>query len=785
MSDWIRRTVEFRGVVQGVGFRPAICRLARGAGLSGSVQNRRGSVRLVLAGGTAAVDAFLDGLPRHLPPGSRVESVTDVASESLAVPPAEGFHILESENGTGHEVLIPADLSLCPDCAAEVLDPASRRYGYAFTTCTRCGPRYTVLRSMPYDRARTTMSVFPLCDACRAEYDDPADRRFHAESMACPACGPRLVLETTGGQMLPGNPLRAARHELEQGRILAVLGLGGFGLAADAFHRGALERLRERKHRPHKPFAVMARDLETARLYARIPDAAAALLLSPESPIVVVEPHPEVLAEGRLPMDLLNPDTRTLGIMIPTTPLHLLLFHPLQGDPVPRFDLLVMTSGNRGGEPICLTGAEARDRLGGIADLLLLHDRAINLRNDDSLCALRHDGVPQVWRRARGYAPLPVRLGGPVARCALAAGADMKNTVAFAYGDRVVLSPHVGDLDTPEAVEGFEQVVAALPEFLERVPDVVAVDLHPDMQSTRMGRRLAARAGIDVVAVQHHHAHAVACLAEHGMREGLVLVMDGTGLGTDGTVWGAEVLRVDRNGFRRLATFEPAPLPGGDMAVRCPARQVVGRWAAAEVPVSAEWIRALGITREEAGVWEQQCRQGLNAPLSHAAGRVFDSFSVLLGLAPGTVTYEGQSAIRLEAAARQCPARADIPVIPWTGAERGGLFRIDWSPAFRLMAGGVPAGFDTAAWAMAVHHAVARAAFGMISYASGLKPVTCVGLSGGVFLNRVLCGLLGPMLEGAGMRPLFHAQTPPGDGCIALGQAVIAAGERKQESSCV
>ncbi len=773
--------MDFKGVVQGVGFRPAICRLACDSGLSGYVQNRRGSVRLVLAGGVSAVDSFLELLPSRLPSNSRLESITPVAEEFLDGAPAPGFTILESENGAGHEILIPADLAMCPACAAEVLDPACRRYGYAFTTCTACGPRYTVLRAMPYDRERTTMSAFPLCDACRAEYENPADRRFHAESMACPACGPRLSLETTGGQVLPGDVLRVARHELAQGRILGVLGMGGFGLAVDVFQPAAVTRLRESKHRPDKPLAVMARDLDTARRYARIPEAAAALLASPEAPIVIVELRADS-PDGRLvPMDRVNPDTGTLGIMLPSTPLHHLLFHPLKDDPLPPFDLLVMTSGNRGGEPICLTAAEARSRLGGIADLLLTHDRGINLRNDDSLCVLRHDGVPQVWRRARGYAPIPIRLARPLARCVLATGADMKNTVALAYGDRVVLSPHVGDLDTPEAVEGFEQVVTALPEFLERVPDVVAVDLHPDMQSARMGRRLAAKAGLEVKAVQHHHAHAVACLAEHGLREGLALIMDGTGLGTDGTVWGAEVLRVDRNGFRRLATFQPVPLPGGDMAVRCPVRQLVGRWVAAGVEVSDEWLAVLGITREDATVWEQQSRQGVNAPLSHAAGRVFDAFSVALGYAPATLTYEGQPAIRLEAAARRWQGSGALPVIPWSSAERDGMFRVDWGPAFCLLAGGRARGEDRDAWAMAFHHAVARAAFGMIEYGAQQAPTSCVALSGGVFMNRVLCGLLAPMLEERGIRPLFHSQTPPGDGCIAFGQAVIAAGERNQE----
>lgn len=775
---WVRKTVDFTGVVQGVGFRPTLYRLAREYGLAGSVQNRRGSVRLILVGELAPVDECLAAVPHRLPPHARIDGMTVISAEDLPAPAGNEFLILESDGGLSPEILIPADLVMCPACAAEVLDPADRRYGYAFTTCTHCGPRYTVLKSMPYDRARTTMSVFPLCDACRMEYDNPKDRRFHAESMACPACGPRLWLETTQGQALPGDPVRGAREALARGSLVGVRGLGGFLLAADAFDREALRRLRVRKHRPEKPLAVMARDLETARRYAVISEAAAELLTSPEGPIVIVDVRQDVLNEGRLPFDSINPESHTVGILLPTTPLHLLLFHQQGDDPVPDFDLLVMTSGNRGGEPICLTNAEARGRLGGIADLLLVHDREINLRNDDSLCVLQAGGGAHVWRRARGYAPHPIRLRWTLEQNVLAVGADMKNAVALAYGDRVVLSPHIGDLDTPEAVEGFEQVVATLPAFLERQPEVVAVDMHPDMQSTRMGRRLAAKLGVGVVAVQHHHAHAAACLAEHGLGEGLALVMDGMGWGPDGTIWGAEVLSVRKGGFRRLACFEPVPLPGGDAAVRCPSRQLVGRWMAAGVTMTDAWLKPLGVTREAVSVWEQQCRQGLNAPLSHAAGRVFDAFSVALGFAPAAITYEGQSAIRLEAAARECH-QATVPEIPWEGREVDGMFRVDWSPAFRLLSERSVVELHPSAWALAAHQAIARAALEMILYASRQERASFVALSGGVFMNRILNGLLVERLEEHGLKVFCHRKTPSGDGCIALGQAVIAAATRK------
>jgi hydrogenase maturation protein HypF len=781
----VRRTFELTGVLQGVGFRPALYRLAHEAQLGGWVQNRSGSVRLVLEGPPETVAAFMRDLPARLPPHARIDSVAAVAEENRERWDGDGFEIRPSGEGDEPDVLIPADLAMCADCRAEVLNPADRRYGYPFTTCTRCGPRYTVLTAMPYDRERTTLSRFPLCPACRREYGNPHDRRFHAESMACPECGPRLTVENPQGQRLPGNPLRTVRQELAAGRIVAVRGLGGFLLAADAFNREALRRLRERKHRPHRPLAVMAPDLETVRRYCVTPPEAEALLASPEAPVVILDVRPDRGAGNALPLDAINPDTGTLGVMLPTTPLHLLLFEPLGDDPVPRFEMLVMTSGNKRGEPICIRNDEARVRLRGIADVLLLHDREINLRNDDSVCVVQ-GGTPQIWRRARGYAPAPVRLGAPLRRTVLAMGADMKNALAVGYGDRVVLSPHVGDLDTPEALEGFEQVARSLPDFLARAPEVVAVDMHPDMQATRLGRALAERHGTPVAEVQHHHAHAAACLAEHGLCEGLALVMDGTGWGPDGAIWGAELLDIRPDGAVRLATFAPAPLPGGDMAVRCPARQLIGRWAEAGVDVSVEWRRRLGVTHEEAAIWQRQCRQRLNAPLSHAAGRVFDAFSILLGVSPAHLTYEGQPAIRLEAAVRGYRDGV-VPELSYATRVERGMLVIDWCPVFKGLADPGLTEYGAPAWALAFHRAIARAAVDMVAYGFGRSASRTVALSGGVFMNRILNDLLAPELETLGARVLRHRRTPPGDGCIAAGQAVVAgtqqeSGGRGQEA---
>jgi len=772
-SSKVRRVYDVTGVVQGVGFRPAVFRLAIAAGLAGWVQNRSDVVRIALEGTSARIREFMRELPSRLPENARIDSVVPVETRTFG--PSEmtaGFSILESSNREDVEVVIPADLGMCPECAAEIGDPGNRRYGYPFTTCTACGPRYTVVKSMPYDRERTTMSGFPLCDKCREEYESPEDRRFHAESIACPACGPRLLLTNAAGKPVDGDPLRQARRELSRGHIVAVRGIGGFLLAADALNPTALTLLRERKLRSHKPFAVMAPDVRTLKSFCVVTHEAGKLLESSASPIVILDVKPEAADTERLPLDLITPDTMTLGAMLPTSPLHQLLLEPLRDDPVPLFRLLVMTSGNRRGEPICLSNAEARERLGGVADYILCHDREINLRNDDSLCIIQND-MPQVWRRARGYAPNPIRLHGRLSRCILAMGAEIKNTIAMGFDTSVVMSPHIGDLDSPEAVDGLKQAVKTLPSFLGRTPQTVAVDLHPDMHSTMIGREIAGELDVPTVEVQHHYAHAVACLAEHGHSEGLALTFDGTGLGTDGTIWGAELLHVSRDGFDRLATFRGVPLPGGDAAVRHPARQLVARWTDCGDEISDEWLEKLGIAREHCEILAKQCRRRVNAPVTHAAGRVFDAFAVLLGVAPDTTTYDGQAAIRLEALARRHGTR-DVPELPLSFEEKAGVFLVDWREAFSKLVDPATSRGKESAWAMAVHQAVAEAALEMLRYGLTESNTRAVALSGGVFMNRILNDLLIRRLNERHIQALIHRVTPPNDGCISLGQAVAA-----------
>ena len=778
--------MDIAGVVQGVGFRPVLYRLAAVAGLGGWVQNRSSSVRLALIGPPERIRSFLSDLSSHLPPNARIDSMTEIENRRLpADEPIPPFTIRTSEPDSAVQVSIPADLSICPDCKRELFDPANRRFGHPFITCTRCGPRYTVIHGMPYDRIRTTLSVFPLCPDCAREYADPGDRRFHAESIACPACGPRLFLEDSQGHSVPGDPLRAARAALASGAIVAVRGLGGFLLAADATNRRMLEELRRRKNRPHKPFAVQARTLACIERQCVCEPPARALLQSPEAPIVILETRNA--GTTSLPMDLLSPDTQTLGVMLPVTPLQALLATPLPNDPTPPLDWLVMTSGNRGGEPICVSNVEARERLAGIADLFLFHDREINLRCDDSLCVIRR-GIPQVWRRARGYAPNPIllRADGPdrseapfrLRRTVLAMGAEMKNAIALAWEDRIVASPHIGDLESPEAVDSLRQVAETLPRFVNRQPEIVAVDAHPDMHASRVGREIAGRLEIPVREVQHHHAHAAACLAEHGRRGGLALVFDGTGLGPDGHIWGAELLSLHDGTFRRLASFSGVPLPGGDVAVRHPLRQLAGRCVAAGIDMPPTWRSRLGIGEEEWQVWMRQSANAVHAPTTHAVGRLFDAFAAALGFANATATYEGQTAIRLEASAQRFRGDRPLPAVRWRPVPKDEMLWVDWTDAFRdLFSRPVPDLETSVAWAYAVHTAIADAACEMIRWGLERSGQREVALSGGVFMNRMLEDLLTPQLEAAGMNVLLHRNTPPNDGCIAFGQAVVAGRE--------
>ncbi len=564
-------------------------------------------MRMVLDGPPVAVDGFIRRLEEELPPKAVLEELRIISRLPIHRRSAAGeFRILHSAADGKMRISIPADLAVCPDCMKEVFHRESRFYRYPFTTCTNCGPRYTVVEAMPYDRERTALKSFPLCDTCLREYTDPFNRRFHAESIACPACGPGLFWTGPKGERIPvEDPLAEARKAIQAGLVVAVRGLGGFLLAADAFNRRALEGLRKAKHRPHKPFAVMGRNLEVIERECIVSPGERELLASSEAPIVVLRTG----ADTGLPVDLLAPGLGNLGVMLPTTPLHALLANPTGEDTVPPFDFLLMTSGNRGGEPICTENEEAFARLSGIADHFLCHDRGINLRNDDSLAVVNGSDV-QLWRRARGYAPGSIPLGSPLKSTVLAMGAGLKNTVCLGFDNEAVLSPHIGDLETPEALDGLELVARKFPGYFGRIPELIAVDLHPDMQSSRLGRKLAGELGVPVVEVQHHHAHALSAMCEHRLEEAIAIVFDGTGLGTDGTIWGGELLHVDGNGWERLGTFAPSELIGGDAAVLRPALQLIARFFRAGLEVDGEWVSRLGVQRNELDIWRTQWERG-------------------------------------------------------------------------------------------------------------------------------------------------------------------------------
>ncbi|MCP4600737.1 MAG: carbamoyltransferase HypF [Proteobacteria bacterium] len=772
MTQRVKVTLDLRGTLQGVGFRPTLARLTAQENLGGWCRNQSGTVRLVLIGPTSKVDRFVSALPTELPVQAKLDSIDMVERSELSPDENVGtFEILESVSTDNTRISIPADLVMCSDCKREVFDRESRFYRYPFTTCTNCGPRYTVVEDMPYDRERTSLKNFPLCPQCLNEYKDPADRRFHAESIACPDCGPRLTLMGTDRQIIDGDPIVSARAALADGKIVAVKGLGGFLLAADPFNRGTLIRLRERKHRPSKPFAVMARNIDAARRQCAVTGLESELLCGNEGPIVIL---PLQDNQQSLPIDLLTPGQNTLGVMLPTTPLHELLCSPLDNDTTPAFELLLMTSGNRGGEPICITNEEALERLTDIADLFLIHDREINLRNDDSIC-VETEGEPQVWRRSRGFAPRAISLLQPIGKNVFAMGAELKNTICLGSGRKLFVSPHIGDLETPEALDGMDKVIDRFPEYFKIEPQVVAVDLHPDMHATRAGNRLADKLDIPVVSVQHHHAHGAAVMAEHGIDECLALVYDGTGLGTDGSIWGAELLHINPAGFTRMGSFVPSSLLGGDVAVHSPVRQLFARWVEAGIVISDRWKQHLGISDNEESLWTTQIERGLGTPQTHAAGRLFDAFSVMIGTAPDAVSFEGQAAIWMEAAATGYTDSNPVE-IPNKLVEQGGMIFADWTDAFARFADKPVELEHRVRLAYSFHRTLVDVSIKMISYGLDQCGDLPVVLTGGVMMNKILCHGLCTGLRAQKCDVLLSRMAPPNDGGISVGQALIAGG---------
>ncbi|MBL9089521.1 MAG: carbamoyltransferase HypF [Planctomycetia bacterium] len=763
-ADVVRVGVAVRGAVQGVGFRPFVFRLARDLGLAGFVTNDGAGVRAELEGPRAAVDDAVARLRADAPPRA---TVRDVAVSPLAPEGAAGFEIRPSERAGPPTATVLADAATCPACLAEVLDPTDRRARYPFGSCTHCGPRFTIVTGLPYDRARTTMAGFPLCPACRAEYDDPLDRRFHAQPIACPACGPRLALLDAGGAPLVDGDaaLRAAAAALDGGAVVAALGLGGFHLLVDARSEAAVARLRARKHREGKPLALLVRDLDAARAIVEVDDLAAALLASPEAPIVLLPRRADAPA-GASVAPSVAPGSGRLGVMLPATPLHHLLARGVEGP-------LVATSGNRSDEPICTSPAEAVTRLAGLADLFLVHDRPVARPLDDSVVAVAGDLAFPV-RRGRGHAPLPVaaRRPGPTV---LALGGHQKVALALALGDEVFGGPHVGDLDSAEALDAFHAAVRDLLALYDARPAAIAHDLHPDYATTRFAEDLAAsplpwaRALADVprVAVQHHHAHLAACAAEHGL-EGplLAATWDGTGLGSDGTIWGGEVLLGDARACTRVATLSAFRLPGGDAAARAPWRAAAGVLFGTRGPAALDDPALAAVPAADRGVVGRMLATGVHAPLTSSAGRLFDAVAALLGVRT-TCSYEGQAAMELEALAAPGD-HGTYPVVwdvPATGPRVLAL-----GPLVEALLDDRRRGAPVAIMAAKIHATLAEA---LVTLARQLAAPR-LALTGGCWQNVRLLAATRARLAAAGIEAVVHRRVPPGDGGLALGQAAVA-----------
>ncbi|ABC80252.1 (NiFe) hydrogenase maturation protein HypF [Anaeromyxobacter dehalogenans 2CP-C] len=750
------RRIAVSGTVQGVGFRPFVYRLAHQTGVTGRVRNDAAGVTIEAFGPRAALDAFQARLVSDRPPAS---SIAALRAEPIPAEPAARFEIVESGGAAERRVAIPPDLATCPECLRELSDPADRRHRYPFTNCTACGPRFTIALGVPYDRPATTMAGFRMCPACAREYGDPLDRRFHAQPNACPACGPKVSLRDAAGAPLPSaDPIRDCAAALRSGGIAAVKGLGGYHLACDASAPAAVRTLRERKRREEKPLAVMVADLDAARALAELSPEEAALLAAPERPIVLCRRRPDAALAPEL-----APGSPIVGLMLAYAPLHHLL---LADAGVP----LVMTSANLSDEPIAFEDEEALARLGGIADLYLVHDRPIASRCDDSVARVVA-GRPMVMRRSRGFVPRPVRTARRFARPVLAAGAQLKNACCLARGEEATLGPHVGDLDGLETYEAFEAAVARLEAFLAFRPELLACDLHPLYLSTRWARERAGALSLPLVEVQHHHAHAAACMAEHGL-EGPVLALcwDGTGLGADGASWGGELLLAEAARFERLATFRPVALAGGDRAIRDPWRIALAALLDAfgdDAPLDRLPLFA-GVPARELEVVRRMLAAGLNAPPAHGAGRAFDAAGALALCRP-SARFEGQVALALDAAAHGHEA----PPYPFDLDASGPVEALDLRPLWRALAADVLAARPAGELSARFHAALAAAGAEQVRRAARRTGRLPVVLTGGCFQNARLAEAIRARLDGE-FAVYQHGEVPPGDGGIALGQAVVA-----------
>jgi len=762
VDQMIAREIAITGIVQGVGFRPFIYKLAQSYNLAGTVCNTGRGLLVHVEGPPAGVERFTDALLANPPLLARVDhcEITSGPARGLA-----GFTIIHTRGEATGESVVPPDAATCPDCRREVMDPSDRHYGYPFTNCTNCGPRFSLVKSLPYDRPGTAMSSFTMCTACAAEYHDPANRRYHAQPVACPDCGPRVELVDRHGRASAGSWLAETVRLLEAGKIVAVKGLGGFHLACSGVDAAAVLRLRHRKRRPARPLAVMCRDMAVVREHCRVAPEEEALLCSPAAPIVVLERK----TSSNLPL-VLAPGLSTIGVMLPYTTLHILLMH--NGPAV-----LVMTSANRSGLPLVKDNREALNELGDVADYLLLHDRDIVNRCDDSVVRLVN-GQTQFMRRSRGYVPQPISvrpdIAGPVKSelTVLGAGGDMKNTFCLLKAGRAYLSQHIGAVDVQEGAENYRASLAGFSRLIKAQPLVAGYDLHPDYHSSRMARTLVPTA----IAVQHQHAHMAACMAEHGL-EGQVIgaILDGTGYGTDGCLWGFEVLRGGYLDYAREWHMNYVPLPGAEQAVRNPWRTAVAHL------VTALGERGRGVAEKlfparlnEIAVIDKMLRAGINSPPASSCGRLFDAVAALLGGCQVN-TYDGQAAIEL---GELVPAYL-AALNPYPFTLQDGI--IETGPTIAALAEDLEHGRDPAVIARCFHDTVISMVLQAVDRVRSQSGLERVVLSGGCWYNRYLLTAVCQILGAQGFQVYRHTQVPTGDGGISLGQAMIAARKYSRE----
>jgi hydrogenase maturation protein HypF len=752
------------GVVQGVGFRPFIYNLAHRFQLLGWVKNTSAGVEIEVDGELPAIQAFHAAIRTEAPPLARIDEVR--FAERLPVG-YDKFEILHSESIPSAFQPIPSDVALCPDCLREMLDPQDRRYRYPFINCTNCGPRFTIIQDLPYDRPKTTMSSFQMCPECAAEYANPADRRFHAQPVACPNCGPSIWLEqyrptengsTTLIMQLGDDAIQRARKLLAEGKILAIKGLGGVHLACNAKNPQAVAELRERKLRIDKPFAVMMPDYQTIKRHCHVNEAERALLESPAHPIVLLQRRSVSMIAGEI-----APGQRTIGVMLPYTPLHYLLLEKEKGYP----EVLVMTSGNISDEPICTDNIDARERLAGLADAFLLHDRDIHIRTDDSVVRVFDKKIYPI-RRSRGYAPFPVHLPWDVPPI-LAAGAELKNTFCLTNTNYAFLSHHIGDLENYETLKSFEQGVTHFEQLFRVKPEAIGYDLHPNYLATRYALERAEREGLPAVGVQHHHAHLAALMAEHrldGLHPVLGVAFDGTGYGTDGTIWGGEFLLADYAGFQRPAHLKPFLLPGGDASIRRPSRAALGLLYS----LGLDWEEALpthaDLCYDDRTMLRAQLEHRINSPLTSSMGRLFDAAAALAGVRQ-EVNYEAQAAIEFEALLD--PEETEIYPFEYSN----GL--LDPTPAIEALVSDVLSGVAPGKISARFHHGLAVAVVEVCRALSEQYDLSEVALSGGVWQNMTLLNRTMQLLEKDGFTVYSHQQVPTNDGGLALGQAAVAA----------